>query len=198
MILHGKTPWKVPDVIFQESEGSCQGIFQHDRKDPSNPSRGSFQGSFRRTSLTVHSVYDSISKKQFADILKHMDGNQRKWKILFGFKLISYVLLLLFNIVIIKSGKKFENVALDLRVKSLQRHLNLAWFLELTHIKIIRSFENLMPRQASICANKNIVSLLQCLAHIATAHNHTNGTFAWHNWDTSGGGKFLAQLLRKV
>ena len=76
MILHGKTPWKDPDVIFQESEGSCQGIFQHDRKDPSNPSRGSFQGSFRRTSLTVHSVYDSISKKQFADILKHMDGNQ--------------------------------------------------------------------------------------------------------------------------
>ena len=44
-----------------------------------------------------------------------------------------------------------------------------------------------MPRQASICANKNIVSLLQCLAHIATAHNHTNGTFAGHNWDTSGG-----------
>ena len=55
-----------------------------------------------------------------------------------------------------------------------------------------------MPRQASIRADKNIVSLLQCLAHIATANNHTNGTFAGHNWDTAGGGKFLAQLLRKV
>ena len=65
----GKTPWK---SFFQESEGSCQGIFQPER--PLKPSKGSFP----RTSLTVHNVYDSISKKKFADILKHMDGNKRK------------------------------------------------------------------------------------------------------------------------
>ena len=103
---------KAPMLFFRSLRGLAKASFN--RKDPSNPSRGSFQGSFRRTSLTVHSVYDSISKRQFADILKHMDANQRKCKTLIGFKLISYVLLLLFNIVIIKSGRKFENVEIDL------------------------------------------------------------------------------------
>ena len=86
MMLHGKTPWKDPlerplgktpwkdplESFFQESEGSCQVIFHPER--PLKPSKGSFP----RTSLTVHSVYDSISKIKFADILKHMDGNKRK------------------------------------------------------------------------------------------------------------------------
>lgn len=103
---------KTPMLFFRSLRGLAKASFN--RKDPSNPSRGSFQGSFRRTSLTVHSVYDSISKKQFADNFKHMDGNQRKWKMLIGFNLISYVLLLLFNIVIIKSGRKFENCRIRL------------------------------------------------------------------------------------
>ena len=116
----GKTSWKDPlerslgKGFFQESEGSCQGIFHPER--PLKPSKGSFP----RTSLTVHSVYDSISKKKFADILKHMDGNKRKWKIFIGFKLISYVLLSLLNIIIIKNGRQFEIVALNLRVKSFE------------------------------------------------------------------------------
>ena len=109
---------KTPMLFFRSLRGLAKASFN--RKDPSNPSRGSFKGSFRRTSLTAIVYMIRFLKDNsliFSNIWMLIKENVKYLLVLSLFH-TSYCCYS--NILIIKSGRKFENVALDSRVKSLQ------------------------------------------------------------------------------